>query len=116
MIEGSAGITPFDWSAVGEGLQDRPSERKLREVAGQFESLLIAQLMSSMRQADGGSWLGAGEDQAASTMTEMAEQCVAQAIASSGGLGLATLVVQGLGKAGSETSQSESSGDVSHRR
>lgn len=115
MIENQASVSPFDWSAGSGSPTGRPDARRIREVASQFESLLIAQLLSSMRQADGSGWLGGGEDQAGRTMTEMAEQCVAQAIAASGGLGLAPIVEQGLGRAGGDAAGSSSS-DVTRRR
>lgn len=70
---------------------------KLKESARQFESILIAQMLKSARES-GGSWFGGGEDEAASTATGMAEEQLAQAIASQGGLGLASLAIEGLKK------------------
>ena len=115
MIQNPASISPFDWTASGETRAQDSKPERLREVASQFESLLIAQMLSCMRQADGGGWLGSGEDQASSTMTEMAEQCVAQSIAASGGLGLAPIIVQGLSQQSSERGGSATAG-ISHRR
>lgn len=115
MIENRLAVSPFDWTAVGRGKQPGVGGRQTGEVAGQFESLLIAQMLSSMRQADGGGWLGCGEDQAGATLTEMAEQCVAQAIAASGGFGLAPIVEQGLGQRAVVGDES-SGGAVSHKR
>src|SRR4051794_22063610 len=72
--------------------------KKLKESAQQFEALLIAQMMRSMRESSSG-WLGTGEDSTASPAMEMAEEQFAQAMSSKGGLGLATMVSGALGKA-----------------
>jgi len=49
-----------------------------------------------MREAGGGGWLGGDERDAAFSLMEMAEQCLATALAAQGGLGLARLVEQSL--------------------
>jgi Rod binding domain-containing protein len=115
MLDNSVSLSPFDWSAASTGQEGGNKARKVRETASQFESLLIAQMLSSMRQAGGDGWLGCGEDQAGATMTEMAEQCVAQALAASGGLGLAPLVEKGLTQASEQTGEPAQKA-VSHRR
>ena len=71
---------------------------KIRTAASQFEALLIGQMMKSMHSADGG-WLGTGSDDSASSAMEYAEESFAQAMASKGGLGIASLVSRGLDKA-----------------
>jgi Rod binding domain-containing protein len=70
--------------------------KNAKEAAGQFEALLLAQMLKSMHEAGEGGWLGTGEDQAGSSMMEMAEEHLAQVLASQGGLGLARMVAQGL--------------------
>ena len=71
--------------------------RKAREVAQEFESLLIAQLLRSFREDGGGcGWLGTGADQAGVTMAEFAEQAIARSLSAQGGLGLAALIESGL--------------------
>jgi Rod binding domain-containing protein len=98
--------TPLDWGGAVPPNAGAADPEKIRETAIQFESLLIGQMLSSMRQAEGAGWLGCGEDQAGSTMTEMAEQCVAQSLAARGGFGLAPMIIQGLtqqaGRGGAE--------------
>ncbi len=77
----------------------KPAGRPASEVedaARQFESLLLAQMLKAMRQADSGGWLGAGEEEAGSAALELAEEQFAQALSASGGLGLAKLVASGL--------------------
>ncbi len=108
-------VSPFDWAAGAGDRQAGMEPKRVREAASQFESLLIAQMLSSMRQSDGGGWLGCGDDQAGATMTEMAEQCVAQSIAASGGLGLAPIVERGLTRA-SEAAREPSGPPVIRRR
>ncbi len=77
----------------GTPAKDDPA--KIRDAAGQFEALLLAQVMKSMNDSEGG-WLGTDEDDAASSAMEYAQEMFAQAMASRGGLGLANLVVAGL--------------------
>jgi Rod binding domain-containing protein len=72
------------------------SPAKIEETAHQFEALLIAQLIRSARQAGTDGWMGTGDDQAASSALELAEEQFAQALAAQGGLGLAGLVRSGL--------------------
>jgi Rod binding domain-containing protein len=68
---------------------------KIKQAAGQFEALLIGQLLKSMHDSEGG-WLGTGEDQSASSAMEYAQESFAQSLAAKGGLGIATMVTQGL--------------------
>ncbi len=63
--------------------------------ARQFEALLLAQWMKSLREAGSG-WLGTGGDAAGETAMELAEEQFAQALAQQGGLGLARMVTQAL--------------------
>jgi flagellar protein FlgJ len=79
--------------SAGAAPKDDPA--KVRESAKQFEALLIGQMLKSMRDSEGG-WLGTGEDDAASSAMEYAQESFAQSLAASGGLGLASLVVKGL--------------------
>jgi Rod binding domain-containing protein len=89
----SASITPLS----GQGLGVDPSTNKKATVAaGQFESLLIAQMLKSMRESESG-WLGTGEEDSASdSAMAMAEEHFASAITAAGGFGLAKIVNAGL--------------------
>ncbi len=71
---------------------------KIRDAAKQFEALLLEQMLRSARESGSGDWTGSSEDQTGSSMSEMAEQQFAQVLSANGGLGLAKLVVDGLGK------------------
>ena len=68
---------------------------RIREAARQFESLLLGQMLKNMRESGSGGWLDGGEDEAGSSMLEIAEEHLAEVLAAQGGLGLANLVVKG---------------------
>jgi Rod binding domain-containing protein len=76
----------------------RDDPKRVADAARQFESLMIGQLLKSMRESGEGGWLGTGDDQAGAQAMELAEEQVAQALAQQGGFGLARLVVAGLKK------------------
>jgi flagellar protein FlgJ len=78
--------------------KDTPA--KIQQAARDFEALLLAQMLKSEREASGGGLTGDGADdnEANSTMIELGEQQLAQALASSGGFGIAKMVVIGLAK------------------
>ena len=71
------------------------SPAKVRDAAQQFESLLIGQILKSVRESGGG-WMGSGGDSSSDCATEFAEQHLAQVLAKQGGLGLADLIERGL--------------------
>ena len=76
----------------------RNDPARVRDAACQFESLLIGQMMKSIRESSSG-WLSDGdEDEAGATATDMAEEQFARALARQGGLGLARMVIAGLEK------------------
>src|SRR5690242_1024358 len=68
---------------------------KTRDAAQQFEALLLAQILRSVRES--GSGLGKTEESADCT-TDFAEQQFARVLAQQGGLGLAALIAAGLTK------------------
>jgi Rod binding domain-containing protein len=74
----------------------RPKDDRARveSAAGQFEALLIGQLLKGVHASDGG-WLGTGDDESMSSAMEYAQEMFAQSLASSGGLGLAKIVAAG---------------------
>jgi len=95
-------LTPIS-ELLNEGL--RPDQvphggedKRLRQVAAEFESLLLAQMLKSFREASAGGLLGEAKDQAGATMVELAEQQFARTLASQGGLGLGDLIVRGLSR------------------
>jgi Rod binding domain-containing protein len=78
----------------------KDSPAKIKQAATDFEALLLAQMMKSARESSGGGLTanGADDSEVNSTMIELGEQQFAQALASSGGLGIAKMVVRGLAK------------------
>jgi flagellar protein FlgJ len=67
---------------------------KVADAAQQFEALLIGQMLRSAREAshdDDG-------DNSSETMMDLANQQFSQLLAKNGGLGMAHMIVEGLGK------------------
>ncbi len=94
-IAGAGAVTARPDAPGPAGRMEDPA--KIRDAAQQFEALLIGELLKSMHEAASGGWLGTGDDQAGAGMVEIAQEHFAATIAKQGGLGLANLVVQGLG-------------------
>jgi flagellar protein FlgJ len=89
----SLNVAPIASSAPdGQKLQNA----NLKDAAGKFESMLIAQMLKSARKSDSGGWSGEA-DQADSSMLDMAEQQLADMLGAQGGLGLANMVIKQLG-------------------
>ena len=83
--------------ALGEKPKDDPA--KIRKSATDFEAMLLNQMLRSAREAGGGLTADGDTDhQANSSLIELGEQQFAQALASSGGFGIAKMVVAGLTK------------------
>jgi len=77
----------------------KDSPEKILSAAKQFESLLVAQLMKSMQDSEGG-WLGAGDDdQSSSAAMEYGQEAFAQALSAGGGLGLGKMIAAGIQRA-----------------
>ena len=96
MIEGiAAGMADAAGIAAAKP-KDDPA--KVQDAARQFEALLLAQMMKSVREADSESWLGTGEDQAGQSAMALAEEHFAAALSKTGGLGLSDLIVAGLNR------------------
>jgi len=86
-----------DVSGLGSSSASKDTPEKIHKAAADFEALLIAQMLKSARESGGGITGDADEqDETNSTVIELGEQQLAQALASSGGLGLANIVVAGL--------------------
>jgi Rod binding domain-containing protein len=97
-VDSIASAAP-DATSLAAKPKDTPE--KIMNAAKQFESLLVAQMMKSMQDSEGG-WLGTGEDQSASAAMEYGQEAFAQAMSASGGLGLAKMLAAGLQRAAKE--------------
>jgi len=78
----------------------KDSPEKIRQAANEFEGFLIAQMLKSARESNGGGLTGDGDDtdDANSSVLELGEQQFAQALSANGGFGIAKMVVAGLTK------------------
>jgi len=65
---------------------------KIANAAGQFEALLIGEMLKSVREASDEGWLGGGSDSSAESAFGIAESQLAQTIAQKGGFGLAKTI------------------------
>ena len=77
-----------------DGARQPDTPERVRDAAQQFEALLLGQILRSVREAGGG-FMGE-RDSSSDCALEFAEQQFASVMAHSGGLGLATLIIQGL--------------------
>jgi Rod binding domain-containing protein len=102
--------TPGLATGINPPSQKTDSPQKTKDAATQFESLLVGQILKSAHEEEGG-WLGAGEeDQTASSTMQMADEYLAKAMTSHGGLGLARMISNSLNQAAASTpSQTTSS-------
>ena len=72
-----------------------PALLKRAGAAKDFEALLLTQMLRSVRETSGG-WLASGEDEADNPAAGLGEEELAKALASAGGLGIASLLNEGL--------------------
>lgn len=88
---------PASSAAAGFPAPKLDKAAKIHAAATQFEAIMIGQMMQSAHSAGGSAWMGTDGDQN-SALAEFGEQQFAQALAASGGLGLAKMVIAGLEK------------------
>jgi peptidoglycan hydrolase FlgJ len=94
-----AAVQAITGAAPASGTTKKDDPARAADAARQFEALLMAQLLRSAREGEGG-WGGDGQDSSAGCATDYAEQAMATAMASRGGLGLSSLILTGLRKDG----------------
>lgn len=102
-------ISPILTSGLGVTLPGRDTPEKIHSAATQFESLLLGQVLKSMHEDGEEGWLGSGEDQTAASAMSLADEYLAQAITTSGGLGLAQMIERQLATNSSSPVQASSS-------
>jgi len=78
-------------AALTSGAAAKNSPDAIRKAATQFEAMLLGQMLQSARAAD-----GKDDEDGGSALKELGEQQFAQALANSGGIGIANMVVAGL--------------------
>lgn len=69
--------------------------RQIAQAAGQFEALLISQMLKAAHGLSG-EGLMATEDETSSALLDMSAEQFAQTLANNGGMGIAKMVVKGL--------------------
>jgi Rod binding domain-containing protein len=87
--------TPVLARAPGAKANQSPQELKLRQAAGQFESMLLSNLWKSMKGSfsdDDADY----SDPAHSTLDDFGVQALCGAVGKAGGLGIANLIIQNL--------------------
>ena len=89
----SIGPIPAPELSAAGPVKHPESSSKIRDAATQFEALLLTQMLRSARADDGATESTGGSS---SSLVELGEQQFAQALASSGGLGIAKIVIAGL--------------------
>ena len=86
---------------VGQPANGKPA--KIHEAAQQFEALMVGEMLKSARESsDSEGWLGSGESTGDDSAMEMAESQFANALAHSGGLGLAKVIERAMSKPATE--------------
>ena len=91
-------ISPVGVASLGnltDSSEDTLKTQKASGAAKQFEALLIAQMLKTMRE-EGSGWLGTGDDKTADSAMSMAEEHMASAISAAGGFGLSKVVAKDL--------------------
>ena len=81
------GGTTIDSSNPSVGRKNDPA--RVQHAAQQFESLMISEMMKSIRESEESGPMAEEKDQAGSSALQLAQEQFAQALAARGGLGLA---------------------------
>jgi Rod binding domain-containing protein len=103
--------TPGLATGISAPGQKTDTPQKTKDAASQFEALLVGQILKSAHGEEGG-WLGAGEDQTASSAMQMADEYLAKAMTAHGGLGLARMISSSLDQAAANASNHSTSGQT----
>lgn len=89
---------------TGTPVSSKDSPEKIRDAAKQFEALLIGQVLRTAQSDEKEGLFGGGEDQAASSAMDFANDYFARALASQGGLGLTRMITKSLEHAATSNS------------
>ena len=75
---------------------------RLHTAAQQFEALLVGEMLRSARESGSDGWLGSGGSTGDDSAMDMAESQLANALSSSGGLGLAKVIERSMARASAQ--------------
>jgi len=92
------------------GHLNSPDPARTAGAAADFEALLIAGMLKTIREAGSG-WLGTDGDDASATAFGLGEQSLAKAISASGGFGLGKMIQHGIERSVGDDSSRVSVGD-----
>ena len=79
-------------------LMSNPAQKETQKQLGaarDFESLLLGQMLRSVRE-EGSGWLGTGDDDASAAAFGLGEDQLARALTKAGGIGLSKVIAAGL--------------------
>jgi flagellar protein FlgJ len=96
-------LIPISPGFVSLNKDDSPES--IKKAATQFEALLVDEVLKSARASDGSGWMDTDDDDAGSILSDVSEQQLSQALAASGGLGLAKMIADGLSKTSGSASK-----------
>jgi len=87
-------ITSVSSLAASDIAQSKADPKKIHDAAQQFESLMIGEMLKSVRENSSSGWMGseAEEDNGGDSAMGMAESQFANALALGGGLGLSRMI------------------------
>lgn len=85
-------------TAIASDIPVNTEQLKRTGAAKDFEALLIAQMLHSVRE-EGSGWLDSGEDQSSDAAFGLGEEELAKALSQSGGIGLSKVIDAGLSAA-----------------
>ncbi|HEX4167535.1 MAG TPA: hypothetical protein VHZ55_18875 [Bryobacteraceae bacterium] len=71
---------------------------KIHKAAQQFESLMVGEMLKSVREDSSDGWMGGGESTGDDSAMSMAESQLANALSQNGGLGLSSVIERSLTK------------------
>jgi Rod binding domain-containing protein len=88
-------MSPVMSGFASNDLQSNSPAERIGAAAKEFEAVLLEQMLKEARASSG---LGEQEDQASSTLREIADQQFARVIAGQGGLGVTKVLLESLKK------------------
>lgn len=101
-----ASIDPMSTlSPVSAGTGQKDTPEKILNAARQFESLLVEQILRTMRESAQAGWMGSGDDKSSESLMEFAEQEFAKVMSAGGGFGLARMIADGLRSSSTQQSR-----------
>ncbi len=91
--------TAISSAAANHNAKASGKPSKIHEAAQQFESLMINEMLKTVKESSSSGWLGGEGDSGADSTMEMAQAQFANALAKNGGLGLARMIEKSISPA-----------------